>query len=62
MFNKIVLRNVPGGGTYFESDNHTFSTTIQPNITVPEPSSLALIGLGSLGLAIGSFRRYLQTS
>ena len=28
-FSKIVLTNKPGGGTVFESDNHTFSDTLQ---------------------------------
>ncbi len=28
-FNKIILTNTPGGGTVFESDNHTFSDMLQ---------------------------------
>ena len=39
MFNAIVFTNLPGATT-FESDNHTFSTTLQPPSAVPEPSSL----------------------
>ncbi|MEI8022267.1 MAG: hypothetical protein WCH39_28915, partial [Schlesneria sp.] len=52
-FDKIVLTNTPGSGTIFESDNHTFSTTLQAPISggtnlqgpssVPEPSSFALV-------------------
>ncbi len=66
-FNKIVLTNTPGSGTIFESDNHTFSTTLQAPTSggtnlqapssVPEPSSFALLGLGGLGMAIRSLRR-----
>ena len=67
VFNKIVLTNTPGSGTIFESDNHTFSTTLQAPTSggtnlqtpssVPEPSSFALVGLGGLGLSIRSLRR-----
>jgi hypothetical protein len=48
-FNKIVLTNIPGKGTIFESDNHAFSTTLQAPShgttlqslsSVPEPSTL----------------------
>ena len=48
MFNKIVLTNLYGGGTELESDNHTFSATLQP---VPEPSSIASIGIAVLMLS-----------
>jgi hypothetical protein len=40
MFNKIVMTQV-AGGTGFESDNHTFSATLQAPSPVPEPSALA---------------------
>jgi hypothetical protein len=39
MFNEIVFTNLPGA-TNFESDNHTFSATLQAPSAVPEPSSL----------------------
>jgi hypothetical protein len=39
MFNEIVFTNLPGG-TNLETDNHTFSATLQAPAAVPEPSSL----------------------
>ena len=55
MFNKIVFSNLPGP-TSFESDNHTFSATLQAP-AVPEPSSLALCGIaGVIGLAVARAR------
>jgi hypothetical protein len=50
MFNQIVFTNLPGG-TAFESDNHTFSTTLQAPTDVPEPCSLAIGGIGLLLLS-----------
>ncbi len=66
-FDKIVFTNTPNSGTIFESDNHTFSTTLQAPTSggtqlqtpsaVPEPSSLALLSLGGIGLAARAIRR-----
>ncbi|WP_397570204.1 PEP-CTERM sorting domain-containing protein [Schlesneria sp. T3-172] len=59
VFDKIVFTNIYPNplGSSFESDNHTFSTTIQPPANVPEPSSFALLGLGGIGIAVGAYRR-----
>ena len=63
LFDKIVFTNIyPNSlGSQFETDNHTFSTTIQPPSAVPEPSSFALLGLGGFGMAISAYRRYRTT-
>jgi hypothetical protein len=50
MFNEIVFTNLPGG-TNFESDNHTFSTTLQAPSAVPEPSSLVFCTSGMILLS-----------
>ncbi len=50
MFDKIVFTNDYGGGTGFEMDNFTFSTTIQPP-SVPEPSTLASSGIALILLS-----------
>jgi hypothetical protein len=41
MFSTIVFTNLPMN-TSFESDNHTFSATLQAPSSVPEPSSIVL--------------------
>jgi hypothetical protein len=57
MFNNIVFTNLPGA-TSFESDNQTFSATLQAPSVIPEPSSLALAGTAVLvGLGAWSRRR-----
>ena len=59
-FDKIVLSNAKGG-TIFESDNHTFSAEIPSVIpgtsVVAEPSSVALLGLGTICLLVNAYRR-----
>jgi hypothetical protein len=55
MFDTIVFTNAPGA-TGFESDNHTFSPTLQAPV-VPEPPSLALGGIAVvIGLAVAKAR------
>jgi hypothetical protein len=57
MFSTIVFTNLPGPSE-FESDNHTFSTTLQAPSSVPEPSTLALAGIAALaGTAVAAAGR-----
>jgi MYXO-CTERM domain-containing protein len=47
-----------GGGTFFAMDNFTFNEPIGPTAGTPEPASLAIWGLGALGVAaVGRARR-----
>lgn len=52
----VVDPNDPGDITPFVIDSNSFTISRAPSPSVPEPSTLALIGTGILG-AIGAFRR-----
>lgn len=55
MFDKIVFINLPLA-TALESDNHTFSTTLQAPGAIPEPASLSIVGTLLLIVVSGSIR------
>lgn len=57
MFDSIVFTNAPGASE-FESDNHTFSTTLQS--PVPEPSAFVLAALGIVGLGGNVLRKRMK--
>jgi len=47
-FNKIVFIN--DGNTGFESDNHTIAATYSSTTPIPEPSTMAMMGIGGIAL------------
>jgi hypothetical protein len=57
-----------GGGTasvdffLYAGNNDQFGANAHPAGTVPEPSSMALIGFGGLGLAVAAIRRRRQVT
>ncbi len=55
MFDKIVFINLPLA-TALESDNHTFSTTLQAPGAIPEPASLSIVGTLLLIVVSGRIR------
>ena len=48
-FNKVVFIN-HGNTTGFESDNHTIAATYSSTTPVPEPSTVAMMGIGGVAL------------
>ncbi|WP_157967181.1 Npun_F0296 family exosortase-dependent surface protein [Elioraea thermophila] len=53
-FDRVVARSTQFA---FEFDNLAFNRTIPPELGVPEPASLALLGAGLLGLGFAARRR-----
>lgn len=52
-FNRVTYSS---GGNAFETDNHTFAQATPSQLSVPEPGSIALLGIAGLALLAGRSR------